>query len=161
MRLLKQQSGFSLIELLVVFLVMSLALSLVGPAIGRVHSQHMAQQEMRLFNQYVRDAALYAFTHNVDATVLLERGSMTILLASEKGAPSSHEQELAVMASATDEKSVFRHDFDYLIFETISFSALKSGYITRQQVSVRLGERALEQEVVLKGVAYSEPWSGL
>lgn len=59
-----RQRGFTLIELLVVLLVMSLVLSLVGPAIQKVYAQHMAQQEMRLLFQYVRNASTYAYAQN-------------------------------------------------------------------------------------------------
>jgi len=64
-----QHRGFTLIELLVVLMVMSLVLSLVGPAIQKVYAQHMAQQEMRLLFQYVRNASTFAYAQN--ETVLL------------------------------------------------------------------------------------------
>ena len=42
-------------------MVMSLVLSLVGPAIQKIYAQHMAQQEMRLLFQYVRNASTFAY----------------------------------------------------------------------------------------------------
>lgn len=95
-----QHRGFTLIELLVVLMVMSLVLSLVGPAIQKVYAQHMAQQEMRLLFQYVRNASTFAYAQN--ETVLLTVQNNHIVAQPKRAAGQYRQEETSFDASSVN-----------------------------------------------------------
>lgn len=95
-----QHRGFTLIELLVVLMVMSLVLSLVGPAIQKVYAQHMAQQEMRLLFQYVRNASTFAYAQN--ETVLLTVQNNHIVAQPKRVAGQYWEEETSFDAGSVN-----------------------------------------------------------
>lgn len=182
--------GFTLIELLVVLMVMSLVLSLVGPAIQKVYAQHMAQQEMRLLFQYVRNASTFAYAQN--KTVLLTVQNNHIVAQPKRVAGQYRQAETNLDAGSNDDMSaneeaqllaqggfgsddftqsdafenvpaqqlLFEHRFDYLTLMPAAFEALPSGYITLDSLQVSIGSGEITKDVALKGLRFTEWFQG-
>lgn len=175
-------TGFTLIELLVVLMIMSLVLSLVGPAIQKIHAQHMAQQEMRLLSQYVRNASAFAYTKNeavtlnaqnnrivarlipLSAQVLQENETQVSRALSNDDVFAGGRQILkpdfdtADSSEATDalQETLFEHRFSYLSLMPTVFEALPSGYITVDSLQVSIGSGQITKDVALQGLRFTE-----
>jgi|GEM_PF-4709062 len=183
-----QHRGFTLIELLVVLMVMSLVLSLVGPAIQKVYAQHMAQQEMRLLFQYVRNASTFAYAQNETVLLTVQNnhivaqpkrvadsvknngfsdGSNDDLSANEEaqlltqgGFGSGDFTESDAFENDPVQQLLFEHHFDYLTLMPVTFEALPSGYITLDSLQVSIGSGEITKDVALKGLRFTEWFQG-
>ena len=175
-------TGFTLIELLVVLMIMSLVLSLVGPAIQKIHAQHMAQQEMRLLSQYVRNASAFAYTKNEVVTLNAQNNrivarlmplSAQVLQENEtqvsRALANDHvfaggrqilkpDFDTADNSEATDalQETLFEHRFSYLSLMPTVFEALPSGYITVDSLQVSIGSGQITKDVALQGLRFTE-----
>ena len=140
--------GFSLIELLVVLMIMTLVMSLVGPSIDKVYTQHMAQQEVRLLKQYMRDLAVYAYTNHEDVEITLTNNrveAVTTNVSLTESVPQSNDSEATLIAdlNTPNELMIFSRDFEYLGFEEARFKALKNGVITQNSLKVSTGSAGI------------------
>ncbi|UAA39651.1 prepilin-type N-terminal cleavage/methylation domain-containing protein [Paraneptunicella aestuarii] len=158
--------GFSLIELLVVFMVMSLVLSIVGPSINKVYTQHMAQQEMRMLKQYVRDISVYAYSVHEDINIRVsgDRIEAFFLADLKQGADElvkPLDETLEYSEEGDIEQSpLFSHRFEYLQFDNTRFRALKSGVVTLDFLRAAPHSQGIFKDIAIKGIAYSETWQG-
>lgn len=177
--------GFSLIELLVVLMVMTLIMSLVGPSINKVYAQHMAQQEMRMLKQYIRDISVYAYTNQEDINIVLTGNRIEAVkpVANYDG-DANHGAEAnqygltkpqfdisaiagQMLESEPDNEGneqknllVFEQRFEYLTFRPVQFAALKNGRVNMSSVQVSVGSGNISKDVALRGITYTELWQG-
>ncbi len=172
MKFSRRPLGFSLIELLVVLMVISLVMSLIGPSINKVYSQHMAQQEMRLLRQYVRDAAVFAFANHETLKLAVFDSRLEVMSTkpitdatditqnTESLKNTEFDIDNSELADQALDNVILERQFDYLVFEPADFEALKSGQITLNVIQVSVGSAGISKNVAVRGVAFTEQWQG-
>lgn len=144
-------------------------MSLVGPSINKVHSQHMVQQEERLLQQYVRDVSMHAFHAHKDIQLMLNGGVLKAVFEdsssftpeamdepSKNYSPDTADAELPEYRDKLD--YVLEQEFDYLRFETDTFSALKNGEVTQDIVQVSVGSVGIIKDISVRGIVFTEYW---
>ncbi|MCY7294379.1 type II secretion system protein [Alteromonas sp. a30] len=163
----KSSVGFSLIELLVVFMIIAMVMSVVAPSVNKMYRQHMAQQEIRLMQQYVKDISSKAYSQYQDLTILLEDNRLSVMSSSVSSHPEqsnntdeieSERQELfsenASGPSVLNEPNLFEVSFEYLNFVPASIVASKSGHIQQHSIDVMVGSKGVVKQVAIRGLAF-------
>lgn len=163
MMMKREQFGFSLIELLVVFMIIALVMSVVAPSVNKMHAQHMAQQEIRLLQQFIKQASTQAYTEHQDIHIQLKGFGFRIQTKQnvEREAQESVDDDSSLISDTEDSQSKntlarYTHDFEYLFFPAQFIKAYKSGHINSREVEVRVGSAGIEKYVSVRGVAYIE-----
>lgn len=156
----RKQSGFSLIELLVVFMIIALVMSVVAPSINKMYSQHMAQQEMRMLQQYVKSASTKAYSLHQDIHLQL-KGSKLHVLEAQNENQAEPQQSFIGDESSSEQNPVtqstsFTYVFDYLFFQPQVIKAFRSGHIDLKLIEVRVGSAEIEKYVAVRGIVYVE-----
>lgn len=110
----KTQSGFTLIELMVVLAILAAMVSLVGPPLfKRVDKTKSSAEEKKL--EYIFEAAkMTAFSRKKPMVIKLEDNELVIL--DIEGNPSDRAQ------------------FDYLVFETIRIQFNANGFSDKKEI---------------------------
>lgn len=140
-------------------------MSLVGPSINKVHSQHMAQQEVRLLRQYLRDIAVYAYANHEDIQIVIFNNKIKASLKNNGSLDAEESIEEIETADdldkdflSTSDLVIFSYDFEHLVFEKSDFEALKSGRLTRNSLKVSVGSAGFVKDIAVKGVTYEVSW---
>lgn len=72
------QHGFSLLELLVVFLILTLVSSLVVPQVTSLYRKHQVNTEIILLQKYIQKISVVAFTKDVSLTLKFDNSVITV-----------------------------------------------------------------------------------
>lgn len=168
----KLSAGFSLIELLVVFMIIAMVMSVVAPSVNQMYRQHMAQQEMRMLQQYVKNISSRAYSQYQDFTILLEGNRLSVVsnsassnLDSANNVAAEEDESIidlypdALEEIPAEDLTVQSSDnfdvyFEHLHFTPSSILALKSGHIQRQSIEVAVGSKGVVKQVAIKGLAF-------
>jgi prepilin-type N-terminal cleavage/methylation domain-containing protein len=78
------ESGFTLLEVIIVLLIMTIGMSMVVPGLWRQYEKVESAAEVRLFVELMRDARWSAFLKHLAVNVEFSERGMTFLPGGEK-----------------------------------------------------------------------------
>lgn len=160
----KRSSGFSLIELMVVLLIISISLSLVGPSVAKVYSQHMALQETRLLKQMVTDVSVFAFTQHHPIGINLSGNQFTASMVTDSSAPVHDTPKgyggapRPVDEEHSETAIVLEHRFAYLQFSEQEVIATQDGLLSVDALIAR-ATNGEQKRVEIHGVRMPRYWT--
>ena len=127
-----KQSGFTLLELMTVILIMGLSVGLVLPSFDKILEQNKEKEEFRQISQTFYSLSSYAFTSQQTITVAL-KGS--------------------TMRASTSVKEILNKDFLYVSFLDDAILVYKNGSFSSKKVKLNTIRNNKDTQLVLYGIS--------
>ena len=151
----RKQGAFSLVELLVVFVIIGVVLSVIAPSIDAVLKQQRALDELRIFRQIIRSTSIRAFS--LDTKVVMELSGNDIKVKQKNLRVPGNSSNTGNVEDVEQEGTFFVKSFEYISFEKASLLFLETGYLEGGAIRYRYGNSF--QELEATGILNVQPFT--